>query len=125
VVLLWDTREHACTFGLAPNFLYVAGKGQPLKHSGGASAGLSPLQASTPHTIHYSAAQEIAMSAPEPGNTTEQVIFTIRPEMASDQPKLRPSYAVNFGIFRAGDSQYDTCPGDLNISGISVVYQAR
>ena len=65
------------------------------------------------------------MSAPEPGNTTEQVIFTIKPETASGQPQLQPGYAVNFGIYRPGDSQYDTCPGDLNIAGISVVYQAR
>lgn len=121
VIILWESPATRCNFVMRSGFLFRARAGQP-RDFGGASAGLRPVNASSPFSLPFTGT--ITMAAPMAAHGTARVRFDITPT-PGEFPTLQSGDAVNFGIFRDDSVAEDTCTDDLGIAGISVVYQKR
>lgn len=121
VIILWEGPATQCNFVLRSASLFRARAGQP-RDFGGASAGLRPVNASTPFSLPFMGS--ITMAAPMTAHRTARVRFDITPT-PGEFPTLQSGDAVNFGIFRDDSVAEDTCTDDLGIAGISIVYQKR
>lgn len=122
LIILWESPATQCDFVLRSGSLFRARAGQP-RDFGDASAGLRPVNASTPFSLPFTGT--IMMAAPNTAHRTARVRFNIT-STPGEFPAFRSGDAVNFGIFRDDSALFsDTCSGDLGIAGISIVYRKR
>lgn len=104
IILTFHASDENCDVELKPNFISVARPFVGHIIGPGASTGLAALGGS----------QYISTA-----NQPRQYWFSV---YAPDGSYLQPGDAVNVGIFRAPQSQADTCTGDVVIQGIEVFY---
>ena len=120
--LLVESEATSCDFHMRQTALFRMGVGEP--HDwGGASDGLSPLDASD---VLYSLplGNGIVFTAPATPKESVQVRFKISDEGFS-RP-FEPGDGIHFGIFRVAmlfaGHDLDTCDLPLRVGGMSIVY---
>ena len=118
--LLWESpTAQGCTFWLLPNALYRARNGR-FQDAGGASAGLSAVDASTASTSN---GEWISMAAPDPAGSVERVTYVIRPGPDEFGGPFKPGDAVTLSLYRNEHAELDSCSAPLVIDGASIEYE--
>ncbi len=118
--LLWEAPDSDCDFVLKSNFLYRARTGKDLD-AGEPAGGFDPIWASTDFSLDP-VARSITMAAPEDAHETARARFRIIPT-EGEFPTLRPGDTMTFGVFRDDTLAEDSCPGDLGIAGVAILYE--
>lgn len=118
--LLVAGTDTGCHFVLFPTLIVRARGEQPV--DAGSNQALVPLRASTPFSTLP--AGDLRFAATAQATRTLSVEFQI-PALSGSFPELRAGDAVTFGFYRDGRRAADTCPQELQVAGLSIVYPRK